>query len=275
MYRIFILAFLCLVAFPTHAQVLLQLRSGAYDSDAQAYFNTLVANSCTTPSVAFEQAVSAYIVAERAAGNWGNQDAEYILTTADSCTAAINLAQPSLYKVTWSGSPSFAVQTGFPCDGSTQYGDTNVAENALTRRSQNNGHIEQWLKNAPASNGYGISVINSTQTRINAVTNKASLLNTSSGITDTGGGGAGFHTIDRSNSSTSSTYKNGGVQTSGAASTSNALATGDISIGRANTLFCPVGTDVLFVGEGQVMNNEATHYTNVRNLLLALGVTGI
>ena len=88
------------------------LPSGAYDSDAQVYFDVLVANSCTTPTPAFKLAVSHYVQAEKVAGNWNSQDGQYMLATADSCTASINLAQPTLYKITYSGACTFAVQTG-------------------------------------------------------------------------------------------------------------------------------------------------------------------
>ena len=40
-------------------------------------------------------------------------------------------------------------------------------------------------------------------------------------------------------------------------------------------LHAPQDRNILFVGFGAPMNSESSHYTNVRNLLLALGVTGI
>ena len=81
-----------LLCAPAQAQV----AGGDYDSDAQFYFDVLAANSCIATTPAFKLAVSHYIQAEKVAGNWGNQDAEYLLATSDSCTAAINLAQPAL-----------------------------------------------------------------------------------------------------------------------------------------------------------------------------------
>ena len=170
-----------LLCAPAQAQV----SGGAYDSDAQVYFDVLVANSCTTPTPAFKLAVSHYVQAEKVAGNWNSQDAEYILATANSCTASINLAQPTLYKVTYSGSPAFTVQNGMPCDGATQVGDTDVNQSALTRETLNNGHIEAWSTSITGARALGI--IASAQTRVfPASASKRPSLNSTTQIDRTG-----------------------------------------------------------------------------------------
>lgn len=270
MKRLAALCLLMLASFPAHGSTLLRLHEGAYDSDAQAYFNTLAANSCTTPSVAFQRAVSAYIVAEKASGNWGSQDAEYILTTTDSCTAGTNLAQPNLYKVTWSGACTFSVANGLRGDGSTCYGDTNVAMNATGRMSQNSAHMEAWVA---GSQGRALGNLASSVVfgLVTSARNTALLSNTA--ITDTGG--VGLSAADRSSSSAVTTWLNGVATTVGAANTSTPPTSSDIVICRLATLFCNSTISEYFAGFGAPMNGEDSHYTNVRNLLLALGVTGI
>lgn len=251
-----------LVAFPN-----------TYDTDASVYFLQLSINGCATPSASFKAAVNAYIIAEKAALNWGNQDAQYLLATTDACTAGTNLAQPTLYGVTWNGSPTFTVQNGLPGDGSTQDGDTNVNLSALTRLSQNNAHLESWVA---ANKGDGLGLIGTTNGFvISAVTNKITKLNTNVSITDTGGGTAGLHYADRVSSSTTTTGLNGVVQSNAVASTSGSPIVAHPGICIFSAVFCPAGTNELFVGFGSAMNNESAHYTDVRNLLLALGVTGI
>ena len=252
----------------------LKLHQGAYDSAAQRYFNSLVSNGCTTPTPDFKLAVSNYVKAEKVSGNWGNQDAEYILATADSCTASINLAQPSLYKVTWNVSPPFTVQNGLPGDIATQNGDTGVNLNALTRLSQNNSHIDAWV--AANKNAILGTLTAANPFTFTNITNRTTRLTSNTVVIDTGDGNtAGLVASDRTNSTTISTYKNGVVVSNGIANNSSALSTNHVSICSLASTFCSIGTNELFVGFGAAMNNESTHYTNVRNLLVALGVTWI
>jgi hypothetical protein len=249
-----------------------------YDGDASSYFVQLSINGCATPTASFKAAVNAYIIAEKAALNWGNQDAQYILATTDSCTAGTNLAQPTLYKVTWSGSPSFTVQNGLNGDGATVAGDTGVNQSALTRTTQNNSHLDTWMNAANVCCALGLAA-GSSGYRVNGTTNRLINLTSSSanGVTDTGAGIGGLYFADRLNSSTViNTGSNGVVQSSGATSASTALISAHVTICEVGVAaFCTNGTNLLFVGFGAPMNNEASHYTNVRNLLLALGVTGI
>ena len=249
-----------------------QAWSGAYDSDAVAYFNALTGNSCSAPSASFKTAVSNFVYAEKAVGNWGNQDAEYILATTDSCTASINLAQPSLYKVTWNGSPTFTVQSGLPCDGSSQYGDTGINQSSLKRMAQANAHLEAW---AAANKSFVLGLVGSANAfQLQTTTNKTTKLN-SSQLTDNGGGTAGLHYADKTATTTLTTGLNGVTQSAGATVTNVGEVASNVAVCKANTSFGAAGANVLFWGFGAIMNDEASHYTNVRNLLLALGVTGI
>lgn len=246
-----------------------------YDTDASLYFLQLSINGCTTPTAIFKAAINQYIIAEKAALNWGNQDFEYLLATTDSCTAATNLAQPPLYKITWTGSPTFTLQTGLNGDGATIYGDIGVNQNAMTRMVLNNAHIEAWTA---TNQGVAIGLIGSNGFyRLDPVTNKLTNITAVSGafVTDTGGGTGGLAYGDRTNSSNINTGLNGAAQSTAATSASNSLTAAHIVICRVNAAFCSSSINELFVGGGAAMNSESSHYTDVRNLLLTLGVTGI
>lgn len=262
---------LCLLAITSPASA--QMMGGAYDSDAQAYFNALSANSCTAPSAAFKRAVSTYIKAEKTAGNWDSQDSEYIFATTDSCTASINLAQSTLYKITWAGACTYSLQNGLNGDSSTCVGDAGVNQSALTRQSQNNGHIEAWMGNNAATRAIGLAATATTRL-VNSPPNKSSQLNSATNIGDTGVT-AGLNAADRTDSNTITTWLNGSTQSAGASATSAALVASHMLICETNGGFCGATSNILFVGWGAAMNSESSHYTNVRNLLLALGVTGI
>lgn len=244
----------------------------AHDSDADAYLAQLAKNGCTSPTLRFRRAVTTYFQAEKRASNFGNQDAQYLGSAPDSCTAGTNLAQPTLYKITWNGTLTFSFANCINGDGSTGYGDTGVAENALTKLSQNNAHVEVWTA-ANKANAIGLLNLGTTLS-ITPITNKSTKLN---GVTiiDTGGGLLGLHAADRGNSTNASTYLNGAVQSNAAANTSTAPAAADIVLCRINASMCAGSINLCFAGFGGAMNDEAAHYANVRALLIGLGVTGI
>jgi len=247
-----------------------------YDTDASTYFLQLSINGCATPTASFKAAINIYIIAEKAALNWGNQDFQGVFATTDSCTAGTNLAQPGLYNITWSGPPTFAVQTGLNGNGSTILGDLGVNQSALTRTTQNSAHVDVWTNSANVRRAAGLAGT-AAGLEVDPQTNKVTILNSSSGngITDTGGGTAGLHFADRNSSGAITTGLNGAVQTSAGSSTSAALNANHVVVCEISATTCANGINELFFGIGGPMNSESLHYTNVRNLLLALGVTGI
>jgi hypothetical protein len=243
------------------------------DTDAEIYFGALIANSCTPPGLKFRKAVTRYFRAEKIAGNWGSQDAQYILAVPDSCTASINLAQPTLYKITWSGSCTWTILAGLNGDGSTCVGDTGTNQSALVRWLQNSGHMETWVNSANSGNGLGLS--GSSATRISTLTNKLTTLNSLTTITDTSGGTAGLHFADRTGSTAINTGLNGVLQTTAGTANSSALAANHMMLCKSIGSFCANGINELFVGFGAAMTDEAAHYRNVRTMLAGLGVGGI
>lgn len=138
--------------------------------------------------------------------------------------------------------------------------------------TQNNAHVEAW-----ASRGSAVGTLASLALRLDPSTNKVTNLNSGTAITDTGGGAINaLHAADRTGSSTIATYENGVVQTAAGSSTSTALASSHVTLCKTAAGNCPASTmKMYFVGFGGAMNNEATHYANVRLLLSSIGVPGI
>lgn len=273
MKRIAALALLILASFPAHGATLLRLHEGAYDSDAQAYFNTLVANGCVTPSIAFKQIISNFIVSERAIGAWGTQDFRFVPTTNDSCTASINLEQSNLYKATITNTCLFSTANGMIGNGVDCALTPGVTDTNMTRYSQNSAHVLVCV-NAGGSSNVGQNGA-TLRTSISTIPNKVTRLTGSVNITDTGGGGSGCHFADRSSSSAINTGLNGAIQSNAAASTSAPVASEAITLCQNNALFCTSSIHSLYFEAGAPISNEAAHYTNVRTMLLALGATGI
>jgi hypothetical protein len=243
------------------------------DTDAEMYFGALIANSCTPPGLKFRKAVTRFFRAEKIAGNWGSQDAQYILAVPDSCTASINLAQPTLYKITWSGSCTWTILAGLNGDGTTCVGDIGANQSALVRWVQNSGHMDVWTNSTNVTNAFGLA--GTATTKLLPLTNKATALNSVTSITDTNGGTAGLHFADRTGSAAVNTGLNGALQTNAGAATSIALTAAHVVVCKSNAVFCANGINELFVGFGAAMNDEAAHYRNVRTMLLGIGTGGI
>lgn len=259
----------------SNAQFLLRFHM-AYDRDAVAYFAALVANGCTTPSASFKGVVNTYITAEKAARNWGGQDFAYITTTADSCTASVNLAQPALYKITYSGACTFSATLGLNGDSATCVGNTGINMNALTRVSQNNSHFVICF-GSPGGGGAGALGLAGVagSTFYTSATNKTTRSTSAASLVDTNGGGAGCHYADRTNSTQLNTGKNGIAQSVAVANASAAPDAAHLVICQQNATFCTSSIRDFFTEVGQPIPNELTHYNNLRTMLVALGATGI
>lgn len=255
-----------------NAAILLRLHM-VWDREALNYFNALVSNGCIIPTTAFKVAINNYITAEKTAKNWGYQDFSYILATADSCTASINLSQPNLYQVTWVGSCTYSVANGLNGDNATCFGDTNIAQSSLTRAGQNNSHVFGCSGSTSLIFG-GVAATGTF--KIDASTNKTTRISSATQVTDTSGGGAGCHFGDRASSSTVvTTGKNGIVQSNAVANNSTAPGATHVGICVNNGGFCASTSKTFFVEVGQTIPNELAHYTNVRNMLVSLGAQGI
>lgn len=245
----------------------------AYDGNAQEYFDALASNGCTTPTQAYKSAINAFIVSEKASGAWGTQGYRYIIVTADSCTASINLAQPALFKATITNTCLFSVANGMVGNSTDCRLDPNVTDSAIPNFSQNSAHLLVCIGNSGGSNALG-NVGATVRNLIGPVSNKTSRLNTNSSVTDTGGGLAGCHYSDRSSSSALTTGKNGVVQSSGVASTSAAPPGTDITLCEQNGAFCSATMHFYYYEAGGPIADEATHYTNIHTLMVALGAVG-
>ncbi len=254
----------------TPAQRAVVLSPASYDPAAVTYFNKLVTNGCPAPNNAFKRAVSNYIKAEKASGNWGSQDFAYI-TMFNACIAKTNLAQPALYTITWNGTCTFTVANGQDGNGTDCSGDTNVAQNALVFATQNNSR-EEVCANSSGNNFGGVGAIGTFQ--ISAAGNKVTRLSSSAAVTDIGGGGAGCHSAWRTVLGNITTLKNGVVQSSAIANTSTAPGATHTGACQSNTSFCGT-THNFFIMVGAPIADEAAHYQHVRQMLSTLGALGI
>lgn len=257
----------------TPAQRAVVLSFPPFDSAAITYFNKIVSNGCGARTYKFKRAVSNYIAAERLISNWGTQDAEYILTTASSCVASVNLAQPTLYGLTWSGTCTYSVVNGLRGNSTDCAGDTGVNLSALVFYTQNSAHIGVYV-GANSGNSLGLTSA-LTPMRLSNATNRATVLNSTSVITDTGGGTAGFAWADRTSSSAITTGNGSTVLSNNIANTSTARTAAHITICELNTSFCGSTANIRFVEIGAPVNNETAHSNNIRTLLAALGAQGV
>ena len=240
-----------------------------YSTEAQTYFDKLTANGCQAPSRQFKAAIDAYIVTEKASSNWTSQDAEYLLVGPDACTDAINIRQPSLYALTFNGSYTLSASVGFNTDGSTGYADTGVNQSGLVLMTQNNAHISTW---SLAKGNFQLGLAGSSSgVQLNVGSTRTTRLTSATSVTDTAT--LGYNWADRTGSTTIVTGLGASTLTAAGSATSAALIAAHVLIGRVNTSSMPVNTNMVFAGFGAAMTDESAHYTHLRTLLLALGIS--
>lgn len=257
----------------TAAQAASPLYGGAYDSDAQAYFNALAGNSCATPTTAYKQAFSDFIAGNKADGNWNTQDYIFVIVTTDSCTASVNVAQPSLYKATITNTCTLSVANGLVGNGIDCQLAPGVNQNAMKRYTLNSAHWLVCIGGGGQSQTIGPQS-GSAHSRLSTISNKASRLNASSDVTDTGGGLAGCHYADRTNSANMTTGKNGVVQSAAAATASTTVDTVPLTACLSGAVFCTNSAHFYYYDAGAPIPNESAYYTRIHTLIVALGAVG-
>ena len=249
-------------------QAILSPAPVTYDAAAQAYFDRLKADGCQAPTRQAKATWNTFVVAEKASGNW-TQDAAYLLASGEACSARINVRQPSLYAVTFTGGYSLSATAGFNSDATSGYGDTGVNQSALGFMGQNNAHVGAWAL-AKGNFQLGIAGSSSGLQMSPGGATKATRLTSATAVNDTSL--PGYNWADRTTAATIVTGNNGNVQTAAGASTSAALLASHILIGKANTSFMPVGTNLVWIEFGPAMADESAHYVHLRALLQGLGV---
>lgn len=246
---------------------------GGYDVAAADYFARLTALGCRIPGAFFKRAVSDYVKAEKTAGNWNTQDLAYI-TMFDACVAKVNLAQPSLYTATVAASCVIGIATGLDGDGSSCVVDSGVQEGQLVRLTQNNAHVGA-VQVGTSSGTFGC-ITSTPHIILSLIANKATRLTSTGSITDTAGGGAGYHYGDRTSSTAITTGKNGVAQQAGVSSTSSGSpVAANLSICQSGGTFCSSSAHIFFAEVGAAIPDEASHYANLRKMLVALGAQGL
>ena len=259
----------CFLGLATGAQAQ-SLRVRGVDVDTVVYLSQIAANGCAAPTAAFINDANTLIVSDKVHGNWSSRQFLYLLAgVADECTAKINVREPWLYGLTFSGTYSWATATGFDSDGTSGFADTGVNQTGLTMMAQNNAHISAWALNkgnfqlglAGTSSGLQISPGGST---------KATRLTSATTINDTSL--AGYNWADRTTSATIVTGNNASVQTAAGAATSAVLLANHIVLGKANASFMPVNTHMIEADGGAALPNETAAYADLRAFFQARGV---
>jgi hypothetical protein len=88
---------------------------------------------------------------------WAGLDAIWLLAVNDIRLANYNLKNPSQYNLTWYGTYTFTAYAGITGDGSSGYGDTGMARNALgLSYSQNSAALSSWSPSAVVNADYTI-----------------------------------------------------------------------------------------------------------------------
>lgn len=254
-------------------------------SEALAYFAQVSKCSGFAVTDTFKKAINNYVDAEILAGNWGYQDAQFLLLTSSSCVASINLVQPGTFDIqSWGTNCVYSSTTGLSGDGAHCYGDTNTSLNdSRMKLAQNNAHIEAYV--AVRGNDLGLKTTNQPIRVDNA---SSGHINLTSNTTVSAPSVAGLIWADRPGADTFTTtvtsgYYNSstGSSTNNTSNTSVAPTSDIVTICRSgNTAFCPTNTNEMFVGWGKqnaggIQFNESVHFQHVQTLLCALGAVGI
>jgi len=95
--------------------------TGAYDTDAQAYFNQLTPQ----PSTAFKIAINTLVLTLKSDGNWARLDRLWIHGVESQQHARISLVNPTSTAITEVNSPAWTANFGYATNGSNQYLNTN------------------------------------------------------------------------------------------------------------------------------------------------------
>jgi hypothetical protein len=141
MKRLFLyLSFLIAFGQPVLGQVTQPTFSGVYAVHPEAERFIAVAGITNTTQ---KRAIRDLVSDLKTAGIWGKFIAIYPFVGGTATSHSYNLVNPSLYQVTWTGSPTHDAN-GVDFNGTSQYGNTGL--NALSVLSQANNHISLYSR---------------------------------------------------------------------------------------------------------------------------------
>ena len=118
-------------------ETLLEVLTPPVDPDAQAF---ITAAAITDPTQ--QSAVNQLVVDLKADGVWSKMKAIYPFVGGTALSHSYNLANPSLYQITWNGGITHS-STGVLPNGTNGYGQTGFSFNSTTALSS---HISTYLR---------------------------------------------------------------------------------------------------------------------------------
>jgi hypothetical protein len=252
-----------------------------YDTDAQAFFTATGITDAT-----IKAAINQLVLDLKNAGLWTKIYALYPIVGGAASPHSYNLKNPSLYQITWAGSPTHSAN-GVQGNGTTQYGDTGISP--ASALSLNDTHISAYTRTAVSTSYWGLMGIDgdTDQQRRTRLVRKSTPefypeVNTGGtgvNLVNAATNAAGFYLTTRASSTTFIPYI-GSTSLGNENFSSTALATRNIYIlavnsynaGATTTLYYS-GDQIAFasVGTNLTSTEEASFYTAIQNFQTTLG----
>lgn len=238
---------------------------GTFDTDAL----TLLSAMTVPPDENRARLINQTVVNLKAANLWTKMGLLYIMAAHDEQAGRLNWVAPAANTMTAVNAPTFTVDRGFAGDGATSYLDTNTANNAIATYARDSAHIGSWGVTAAANSIFGtatalLASVLTGATRTVRVNNGGSLGTT--GDVTTG------HVVGvRRDSANLFSYRNGGTEVTGA-STSAAVSTVNLNVGRVNSVFSTIQVAAAHAGNQLSVSDVLSLYQILRTYMTGVGV---
>lgn len=241
------------------------IATGAYDSDAQAYF----AGMSVQPDATRKALLNDLIVGLKSDGVWLKQRGFWVLAAHDAQAARVNAKQPGSSDLNAINSPSFTVDRGFTGDGSSSYLDTGMT----TEGFQNDSSMGFWslsdIQSGAVDMGNAGSLIaarNGSDATLWRVNQGSSV--TSAGVTN----GTGLFTVQRNGAASVTLYRNASLIISNSSASQTPGNSLIRILSRSNTVTYSSRTGAFaFIGTSLTAAEVASIHSRVSTYLAAIG----
>lgn len=255
--------------------------SPPYDPDAQAFFDACV----TEPSGGAKTAINDLVVSLKADSLWNNIDALWPLCMEDSQAGRLELKNPGSFTAAEVASPTFTAKFGWAGNGSSSYLDTgwtpSTHASALTRNSAFIGVFidagTDTANNFAAAAGVRTDTNRELSVIPRAVNNfiRGGVTGSRSSTSGTVATRQGFTVLERTPSTTVTSYRNGSVvgtyTNSSTGLPSASLFAGCIRDGASPGLFSNNRFSCLVVGGALGATDQGKLYTHILAFRTAMG----
>lgn len=253
------------------------LSGNSYSPAAQAYFNVLTVQPSGLQKARLDNYLFKPLVAT---GIFSELDRLWIFASETQANGLISLVNPTATAITEVNSPTWTQFQGYDFNGTTQYLNTNVAVNALTKYTQNSASNFTYLRENTTSSGTDFGAFSG-----GGANNTSAFIRFTDGIcyaaiNDSGAGSNGAvadsrggFMFQRTASNAKQSYRNG-VSFFSDTEVSTALTTATNFIGaRSNggvaQDFCNRQTSMFMIGSGNV--NALTFYNIIQGYMTSIG----